>query len=76
MLATLVIKINVDHFTIAASLLGNRADALSQLATYVPDVVIHRSHTAPIPQTVHSYGVVMFADISGESERPVTAIMS
>ena len=36
-----------------------------QLVTHVPDLVVHRSHDEPLPQTVHSYGVVMFADISG-----------
>lgn len=57
-------EIVITFFT--DSQLSDRAGALDQLATHVPDVVIHRSHTAPIPQTVHSYGVVMFADVSGE----------
>ena len=36
-----------------------------QLASHIPDVVIQRPHDAPLPQTVHSYGVIVFADISG-----------
>lgn len=39
--------------------------ALEQLATHVPDLIVFRSHDAPLPQTIHSYGVVMFTDISG-----------
>ena len=39
---------------------------LEQLATHVPDLIVFRSHDAPLPQTIHSYGVVMFTDISGK----------
>ena len=39
--------------------------ALEQLVTHIPDLVVHRSHGEPLPQTIHSYGVVMFTDISG-----------
>lgn len=38
---------------------------LEQLVTHVPDLIVYRSHDAPLPQTIHSYGVVMFGDISG-----------
>ena len=38
---------------------------LEQLASHIPDLVVYRAHNAPLPQTIHSYGVVMFADISG-----------
>ncbi len=38
---------------------------LEQLATHVPDLIVFRSHDAPLPQTIHSYGVIMFGDISG-----------
>ncbi len=38
---------------------------LEQLVTHIPDMVVYRAHNAPMPQTIHSYGVVMFADISG-----------
>ena len=41
---------------------------LEQLATHVPDLIVFRSHDAPLPQTIHSYGVVMFTDISGKLE--------
>lgn len=40
---------------------------LEQLATHVPDLIVFRSHDAPLPQTVHSYGVIMFGDISGKA---------
>lgn len=36
-----------------------------QLLPYLPDLIVHRHHDAPLPQTEHSYGVIMFADISG-----------
>ena len=39
---------------------------LEQLATHVPDLIVFRTHDAPLPQTIRSYGVVMFADISGD----------
>lgn len=39
---------------------------LEQLTTHVPDLIVFRSHDAPIPQTIHSYGVIMFGDISGK----------
>lgn len=39
---------------------------LEQLVTHIPDMVVYRAHNAPLPQTIHSYGVVMFADISGK----------
>ena len=39
---------------------------LEQLATHVPDLIVFRSHDAPLPQTIHSYGVIMFGDISGK----------
>lgn len=42
---------------------------LEQLATHVPDLIVFRSHDAPLPQTIHSYGVVMFTDISGKLPR-------
>lgn len=38
---------------------------LEQLVTHIPDLIAYRVHDAPLPQTIHSYGVVMFADISG-----------
>lgn len=38
-----------------------------QLLPFLPDIIVHRSHKSPISQTVHSFGVVMFADISGMS---------
>ena len=41
-------------------------DVLEQLITHVPDIVVHRSPKSLIPQTVQSYGVLMFGDISGE----------
>ena len=40
---------------------------LEQLATHIPDLVIQRPHDAPLPQTVLSYGVILFADISGKT---------
>lgn len=42
---------------------------LEQLATHVPDLIVFRSHDAPLPQTIHSYGIVMFGDISGKVSR-------
>ena len=39
--------------------------ALEQLATHIPDMVLYRSHQAPVPQIVHCYGVIMFLDVSG-----------
>ncbi len=39
--------------------------AAEQLAAHLPDVVITRPYDAPIPQTIHTYGVIVFADISG-----------
>ena len=42
---------------------------LEQLATHVPDLIVFRSHDAPLPQTIHSYGVIMFGDISGKHFR-------
>ena len=40
--------------------------ALEQLVTHIPDLVIVRPTGESLPQTVHSYGVIVFADISGE----------
>ena len=39
--------------------------ALEQLATHIPDMVLYRSHLAPVPQITHCYGVIMFLDVSG-----------
>lgn len=38
---------------------------LEQLAAHIPDLVIQKPVSDHLPQTVHSYGVVVFADISG-----------
>ena len=40
--------------------------ALEQLATHIPDMVLYRSHQAPVPQITHCYGVMMFLDVSGD----------
>ena len=40
---------------------------LEQLVSHIPDLVVARAYDAPLPQTIHSYGVVMFADISGKN---------
>ena len=40
-------------------------DVLKQLITHIPDIIVHRSPNSEIPETVGSYGVMMFADISG-----------
>lgn len=40
--------------------------ALRQLLTHIPDIVIDSDHTRPMPQVKHLIGVVLFADISGE----------
>ena len=40
---------------------------IQQLVAHVPDMVVYRSHEAALPQTIYSYGVVMFVDISGEN---------
>lgn len=38
---------------------------MEQLAAHIPDLVIQKPVSDHLPQTVHSYGVVVFADISG-----------
>lgn len=40
--------------------------ALEQLATHIPDLVFQKPQSDHLPQTIHSYGVIVFADISGE----------
>lgn len=47
---------------------------LEQLATHVPDLIVFRSHDAPLPQTIHSYGVIMFGDISGKLYSPLYSL--
>ena len=57
------------YFPTGLEVEGNSTPAvpptMEQLVTHVPDLVVYRSHSAPLPQTIHSYGVVMFGDISG-----------
>ena len=36
-----------------------------RLAAHLPDVVIRRPLDTPLPFTVRSFGVIVFADISG-----------
>lgn len=38
---------------------------LERLATLIPDIVIQKPISDHLPQTIHSYGVIVFADISG-----------
>ena len=38
---------------------------LEQLATHIPDMVLYRSHEAPVPQIKHCFGVMMFLDVAG-----------
>jgi hypothetical protein len=38
---------------------------LEQLATHIPDLVIQKPLIDHLPQTIYSYGVIVFADISG-----------
>lgn len=45
------------------------SNAVRQLLTHVPDVVINCDHKKPMPRANHVVGVCMFADISGEVER-------
>ena len=41
------------------------SSVLEQLVTHVPDIIVHHSNDQSVPRTINSYGVVMFADISG-----------
>jgi len=38
---------------------------LNQLVTHAPDLIAYRDPNAALPETTDTYGVVMFADISG-----------
>ena len=39
---------------------------LHQILGHVPDMVVHRHPSSPIPEAVDIYGVLLFADISGK----------
>uniref|UniRef100_A0A1X7VFP5 Guanylate cyclase domain-containing protein n=1 Tax=Amphimedon queenslandica TaxID=400682 RepID=A0A1X7VFP5_AMPQE len=38
---------------------------LEQLASHLPDLIVHRSSFPAVPETVNKYGVLLFGDISG-----------
>ena len=54
--------ISLAHFLY----LADDAFVFKQIVAYVPDMVVHRSPDSPIPQAVETYGVLLFADISGK----------
>ena len=55
----------LDQKPLEISREGFNEDVLEQLVTHIPDIVVQRPVNSPNPQTVRSYGVLMFADISG-----------